>query len=213
MPFVLESPAFSYYTPIPTRYTADGNQISPPLRWSGAPDKTKAFALLCEDPDAPLPRPFVHWVIYGLSANTSSLPEGLPAVPAIHFPVSALQGLNTQLEPGWTGPKPPSMHHAHRYVFRIFALRRPLELPDRAGRTEFLEEIHDKILAEAHLIGLYERPFARNRRRIAFGTACVAALAAGIAGGRRFKAAILEKSRTSKRPNTPLAWLGNIRQR
>lgn len=155
MPFKLVSPAFKHLDSIPRRFTADGESISPPLKWSGAPGGTQEYALLCEDPDAPTPKPFVHWLLYGLSANTSKLREGMAQVEEMTAPVLARQGLNTMMQVGYTGPNPPLWDGNHRYVFRLFALDSPLTLPPRAGRDEFLKAIRPHVLAETSIEGVY----------------------------------------------------------
>lgn len=173
----LSSPAFQNFKAIPKHYTAEEAGISPPLKWSGAPAATQELALICEDPDAPLPQPFVHWILYGISPNTSRIPEGIAPVEIMQVPLLARQGKNTMLKTSYTGPNPPPWHRAHRYRFRLFALNAPLPLAAGAGRTEFLKAIERHILDEAELVGLYERSHA-SKVRVAFGVAGLG-LAAG----------------------------------
>src|SRR4051812_17503431 len=130
MALKLKSRSFAYGHEIPARYTAAEANISPSLEWSGAPKDTREFALIVEDPDAPLPRPFVHWILYGISPNVSRIPEGIPNQPEIQFPVLARQGLNSMFEVGYTGPNPPFWHGHHRYYFRLLALNAPIILPE-----------------------------------------------------------------------------------
>jgi len=157
MPLRLTSPAFEQNQPISPRYTALGENVSPPLQWSGAPKDIREWALICEDPDAPLPTPFTHWIVYGLDANISKLPEGLAQQEHIIGPVVAKQGMNSLLKPGYTGPMPPPWDRAHRYQFRLYALNAPLTLSKGAGREEFLRAIENKVIEQAELVGTYER--------------------------------------------------------
>src|SRR5437660_9401936 len=113
---------------IPVRYTAQGQNVSPAIQWSDVPPDTQEFALICEDPDAPFPESFVHWIIYGLSANTTMIPEGLSTSESIELPILARQGRNSMQTVGYTGPNPPFFHGPHHYHFRIFALKSPLPL-------------------------------------------------------------------------------------
>lgn len=151
----LESPAFENGAAIPEVYTASGKGISPPLRWWRIPARTRELALICEDPDAPTPRSFVHWIWYGIRPETTELAEGA-YVPGM------IDGRNSLLHTGYTGPNPPFWDGPHRYVFRLFALDTQLSLARGAGRDSFLEAIEGHILAEARLTGMYQKP-ARER--------------------------------------------------
>jgi Raf kinase inhibitor-like YbhB/YbcL family protein len=160
---------------IPVRYTSQGQNISPRLDWSGVPDGAQEFALICEDPDAPFPKPFVHWIIYGLSANTTMLPEGIPTQEEIEAPVFARQGKNSMQQVGYMGPNPPFFHGAHHYHFRLFALREPLPLLPGASREEFFKALEGKVIAEASFTALYEKTKLQKARAVAMW--------AGVAGG------------------------------
>lgn len=152
MTFVLKSPAFSHGEEIPTRYTCEGENISPPLEWSGAPDGTRSFALLLEDPDAP-GGTFRHWALYGIAGDRTLLPEGVghgvKTEPLGH-------GVNDYGHPRYDGPCPPETDDAHRYHFRLAALGvdSPLGVPKEPA-SDLWERIRQHILAEAELIGAY----------------------------------------------------------
>jgi hypothetical protein len=162
--FVLTSRAFQYGQPIPKKYTGDGEDISPPLRWDGVPEGTKEFALICDDPDAPspdapAPEPWVHWVIYGIGADVRGLPEGLAKVEKPQEPPGALQGRNSWPEGeniGYRGPAPPP-GKPHRYFFRLYALSQPAPNTPGLTKQELLKHIQAHILAEAVLMGTYQR--------------------------------------------------------
>ncbi len=144
---------------IARRYTGDGDDVSPPLAWRDPPAGTRQFALICDDPDAPSPQPWVHWVIYGIAADVHQLPEHLPAQERLTRPVAALQGRNswtTGQTVGYRGPSPPRGSGAHHYRFRLYALDTALDKPglDKAG---LMRAMSGHILAEAELVGVYSR--------------------------------------------------------
>jgi Raf kinase inhibitor-like YbhB/YbcL family protein len=177
--FRLSSPSFSSGGKIPERFTALGESINPALSWSYAPPETQELALICEDPDAPTPQPFVHWILYGISPNTSVVPEGITAIEEIQYPVVARQGKNSMLEPGYTGPNPPVWDHSHRYYFRLFALNAPIEIVDGAGREEFYKAIDGKVIEETTLLGLYEKPRAKKVQSVLTYAIPIAAIGLG----------------------------------
>ncbi|HTL72204.1 MAG TPA: YbhB/YbcL family Raf kinase inhibitor-like protein [bacterium] len=144
---------FAEGQPIPTKYTCDGTDISPPLHWTGAPGKTKTFALISDDPDAPMGT-WVHWVLYGLSAATDQLAEAIPTSDLL--PDGAKQGVNDFKRIGYGGPCPPP-GRAHRYFFKLYALDTELALKPRATKPQLLQAMEGHILAEASLMGLYQR--------------------------------------------------------
>ena len=121
----LTSDAFTEGQPIPIRYTGDGPDVSPPLRWRGAPQGTQGFALICDDPDAPKGT-WVHWLLYGLPATTDHLPEKYPTLSTL--PGGARQGLTDFKRTGYGGPCPPP-GKVHHYHFKLYALDTELELP------------------------------------------------------------------------------------
>ena len=149
----LTSTAFENGRPIPVQHTGDGADVSPPLQWSGAPAGTRSFALICDDPDAPAGT-WVHWVIYGLSAATKELPEKISTAESLSS--GARQGLNDFRRVGYGGPLPPP-GKPHRYFFKLYALDAELPLKPRATKLELLRAMEGHILAEAQMIGTYQR--------------------------------------------------------
>jgi Raf kinase inhibitor-like YbhB/YbcL family protein len=120
MTFTITSTAFGNGQKIPTQYTGDGKDVSPSLSWNNTPSGTKEFALICDDPDAPTPEPWVHWVIYGIPVNLTSLPEGVPPIQKPAAPTGAAQGKNSWKNAvGYRGPAPPPGHGTHHYHFRL----------------------------------------------------------------------------------------------
>ncbi|MCL7393387.1 MAG: YbhB/YbcL family Raf kinase inhibitor-like protein [Thaumarchaeota archaeon] len=151
--FILESPAFRDNGRIPEKYTCDGLDTSPPLRWRDQPPGTKSFAIIVEDPDAP-GGIFTHWIVYNIPADVNQLDEGIE--PAGELPGGIMQGLNDFGRIGYGGPCPPP-GKPHRYVFRIYALDTMLELGPAASKNELLKLMKGHILAEATLTGIYSR--------------------------------------------------------
>ena len=145
----ISSPAFSALESIPQRHTSDGENVSPALRWSKIPPETQQFALICHDPDAPLPRGFTHWTIYNISSNITEIAEGEGH--------SFTEGVNTAGSDGYTGPAPPERHGVHHYYFWLYALDRALDLAPGLSREELLEAIADSVTAQARLVGTYQR--------------------------------------------------------
>jgi Raf kinase inhibitor-like YbhB/YbcL family protein len=153
MTMKLTSKGFGDGQPIPARFTCDGADISPPLEWSGAPAGAKSFALICDDPDAPMGT-WVHWVLYGLPAGTNSLPEKTPKDDTL--PNGARQGINDFQRTGYGGPCPPP-GKPHHYHFKLHALDIELTLKARATKRDLLKAMKGHILAEAWLTGIYQR--------------------------------------------------------
>jgi hypothetical protein len=149
----LTSTAFQNGRPIPVQHTGDGADVSPPLQWSGAPAGTKSFALICDDPDAPVGT-WVHWVIYGLPSAMNELPKKISTAESL--PSGAKQGLNDSRRVGYSGPLPPP-GKPHRYFFKLYALDAELPLKPRATKSELLRAMEGHILAEAQLMGTYQR--------------------------------------------------------
>jgi Raf kinase inhibitor-like YbhB/YbcL family protein len=156
MSLTITSTAFAADGEIPTRYTCEGDDISPPLAWSGAPPATKSFALIVDDPDAPDPAApkmtWVHWVLYDIAANVASLPEGV-ALSAL--PQGTHEGLNDWRRTGYGGPCPPIGRH--RYYHKLFAL--DIVLPDlhRPTKTALERAMQGHIVAQATLVGTYQK--------------------------------------------------------
>lgn len=152
MPLTITSTAFTEGGMIPSKYTCDGPDISPPLAWSGVPKEAKSLALICDDPDAPVGT-WVHWVIYNLPPDTSGLPEKVP--PDSALPSGARQGVNDFRKVGYGGPCPPG--GTHRYFFKLYVLDTALNLPGRVTKADLLKAMEKHILAEAQLMGKYRR--------------------------------------------------------
>ncbi|MFO0808940.1 MAG: YbhB/YbcL family Raf kinase inhibitor-like protein [Gemmataceae bacterium] len=150
----LTSPAFEPGQPIPQRYTADGQNQSPPLEWGDPPAGTKGFALVCEDPDAPKGL-FTHWLAFNLPADARELGLGLPK--DLRLADGTVQGTNGFGTVGYGGPSPPP-GKPHHYIFRLSALDARLDLPPRTSRDELTTAMLDHVLAEGELVGTYGRP-------------------------------------------------------
>ena len=147
------SSAFEPNGLIPKKYTCDGEDLSPPLRWSDPPSGTQSFALLSDDPDAPVGT-WVHWVLYDLPAGTRELTEGLPAAKAL--PDDAKQGMTDFGRVGYGGPCPPPGPF-HRYFFKLYALDTRLNLPPGQTKRQLLKAMEGHALAQGELIGRYKR--------------------------------------------------------
>lgn len=167
--------AFNDHGPIPARYTADGEGISPPLSWSGIPTQAESLLLLVEDADAPTPHPLVHAIVAGIAPHDGALPEGGidpdrvdgaaddrtvddeppdAGAAADHVRI----GRNSYLQAGWLPPDPPPGHGVHRYAFQVFALGPGDDLPSTPGRDAVLDAIRNRGIASGFLIGTFERP-------------------------------------------------------
>ena len=155
MALTLESPAFQPAGRIPRLHTCEGDDVSPPLTWKGAPPNTKTFALIVDDPDAPDPKApkmtWVHWVVYNLPATVSGLPQGA----AEQLPEGARNGKNDWKRIGYGGPCPPIGRH--RYFHKLYAL--DTELPDLREPTKAQLESAMKghVLGHAELMGTYQK--------------------------------------------------------
>jgi Raf kinase inhibitor-like YbhB/YbcL family protein len=146
--------------PMPVDYTADGKNISPPIAWSNLPAGTKELALICEDPVAPTPQPFVHWVVYKIPASAKGLPENMPADASTPMPADlkgTLQGLSGFRRPIWRGPAPPKPGVAHQYHFIVYALDAPLEVGEGLNKPQLLEAMKGHIIGQGELMATYER--------------------------------------------------------
>lgn len=153
MTFTLQSSAFAQDQPIPIRYTCDADNISPDLTWSGMPEGTASFALLVDDPDAPR-GVFTHWVLFDLPATQRQLPEAVP--PDEEPETGGVNGQNGRGELGYIGPCPPP-GTPHHYHFSLYALDAPLDLPPGSTKQQVLDEMEGHVLAQAQLIGTYQR--------------------------------------------------------
>lgn len=152
MAIKITSAAFREGEMIPRKYTCDGDDVSPPLAWSGVPPEAKSVALINDDPDAPVGT-WVHWVLFNLPADITELPEGVP--PNLELGSGAKQGRNDFRRIGYGGPCPPG--GTHRYFFKLYALDTALPLPAGATKAELLRVMQGHILAEGQLIGKYKR--------------------------------------------------------
>jgi Raf kinase inhibitor-like YbhB/YbcL family protein len=155
----ITSDAFREREAIPIKYTCDGDDLSPPLRWSGIPPNTKSLALICGDPDAPSGL-FTHWVLYNLSATATELPEGVPTRERLS---NGAEGLNDFERIGYGGPYPPPRDGAHRYFFRLYALGAELRLGVGARREDLVLAMEGHVLAAGHLMGTYLWKRAQDR--------------------------------------------------
>ena len=139
------------------RFTGYHDNLSPPLSWTevlGA----QAYAILVEDPDAPIDEAFVHWMIWNIPGHTTFLPPGLPQRSRLSHPNGAVQGRNGKGGLGYFGPRPPPGQGPHHYHFELFALDRLLPLEPDATLTELLRALKDATIAKADLVAIYEAP-------------------------------------------------------
>jgi len=148
----LKSMSFAAGEPIPAKHTCDGSNLSPQLSWSNIPDSARELVLICDDPDAP-GGTWVHWVVYGLSPDSTGLPENIAQKGVVS---GARQGINDFRKTGYGGPCPPR-GPAHRYFFRLYAIDKQLGLEPGATKPEVMKAIEGHILARGELIGLYKR--------------------------------------------------------
>jgi len=155
MAFSLSSAAFKEGAAIPGKYTCDGADVSPPLRWSGAPPSTAAFALIADDPDAPAGT-WVHWVLYDLLSATTELRENVEKSDAPAGLAGARQGRNDFRRVGYGGPCPPP-GPAHRYFFKLYALDTPLKLKAGATKRDVEIAMQGHVVATVQLMGTYAR--------------------------------------------------------
>ncbi len=149
----ITSPAFADGERIPVKHTADGDDVSPELRWGGIPPNTQSLALVCEDPDAPRGT-WTHWVLFNLPPDKTTLAEAVSTEKEL--PDGSRQGKNDFGKIGYGGPSPPR-GKPHRYNFKLYALDTKLNLPAGATRQQLLDAIQGHILAEGQLMGLYGR--------------------------------------------------------
>ncbi len=148
----LRSPAFDYHGRIPAKHSGEGADVSPPLEWSGAPEGTRSFAIVCHDPDAPLVKSgrygFVHWILYGLPASTDRLEEDTDL---------GVSGMTDFGRVGYGGPMPPEGHGSHHYYFWILALDTERHLEPGLDLHDFLEQIEPHLIGMNRLVGTYKR--------------------------------------------------------
>lgn len=143
------SSAFAPGSAIPVQYTGEGADRSPPLAWSAPPAGTAELALICDDPDAPTPEPWVHWVAYGIPADSRGMAEGASS--------GSIQGKNSWGKLGYGGPMPPKGHGVHHYHFQLYALDTKLGADPGLTKDALLAKMRGHIVAEGKLTGTYER--------------------------------------------------------
>lgn len=147
MPIQVTSSAFKDGETIPTKYTCDGANISPPLAWSTVPNGTLSLALIADDPDAPVGN-WVHWVLYNIPAGQTALSEGVQN--------TGVQGTNSFRQTGYGGPCPPK-GKPHRYFFKLYALDSPVNLKSSPSKADLEKAMQGHILAQGQLMGRYGR--------------------------------------------------------
>ncbi len=140
---------------LPDAHALDFDNLSPSLRWTDLPDGTAELAIINDDPDAP-GMTWVHWLIYGIPSTIEKIPAGLSKDLNLGEIGGAKQGTNDFGKIGYDGPRPPR-GPVHRYFFKLYALKEPLNLGPGAKKNELLAAMQDKILAEKEIIGLYSR--------------------------------------------------------
>lgn len=158
----IRSLAFADHAPVPMRFTADGEGLSPPLEWSGVPVSAAALVLIVEDADSPTPQPLVHAIVADLPPQDGLLAEGAidrasPEAEAVTL------GRHSFLGVGWLPPDPPPGHGVHRYAFQVFALSEGPAFDGTPGRDAVVAVLEKRAIASGLLIGTYERPDASIR--------------------------------------------------
>jgi len=153
MEFKISSTAFANGQTIPTKYTGDGPDVSPPLAWTDPPEGTAAFVLIADDPDAPMGT-WVHWVLYDIPADVRTLNENIPKEPEVLG--GARQGINDFRQLGYDGPAPPP-GKPHRYFFTLYAVDSRTDLPPGATKREVLKQIQGHVLGTTQIVGTYKR--------------------------------------------------------
>jgi Raf kinase inhibitor-like YbhB/YbcL family protein len=156
---IVGSPTLKADETMPREYTPDGRNLSPPLTWSNLPAGTREIAVVCEDPDAGNPPPFVHWVIYKIPPTAKGLPEGIPIDPAAPMPAEisgAIQGVSGFRRPIYRGPAPPP-GKPHHYHFVVYALDADLGLKPGLTRADLLTAINGHVIGQGEIVSIYER--------------------------------------------------------
>lgn len=154
MGLTLRSDAFTHQGSIPSRYTCEGEDISPPLQWSGAPPKARSLVLIVDDPDAPDPAAprmtWVHWLLYDLPIDSTGLPEAVKVLPA-----GTREGVNDWKRTGYGGPCPPIGRH--RYYHKLYALDTMLGDLGKPTKAKLEAAMRGHVLEQAELMGTYEK--------------------------------------------------------
>jgi Raf kinase inhibitor-like YbhB/YbcL family protein len=144
----VKSSAFPERGTLPLAFTSDGSGIAPPIAWSNVPESARSIVLLAEDPDAPYPRPFVHWLVYSLPVTATSIETA---------PAGAHEGKNSLLKNGFAPAAPPPGHGLHHYHFQVFALDTIPQLEAGAGRRALIDAMRNHVVAWGETVGTYER--------------------------------------------------------
>ena len=156
MPLTLTASAFNHNGEIPSRYTCDGDDVSSALAWSGVPKEAKSLVLIVDDPDAPDPAApkmtWVHWVLYNIPTDAAGLPE---AVAPRDLPAGTKEGVNDWKRTGYGGPCPPIGRH--RYFHKLYALDTALPDLNQPTKAQLEQAMQEHILAQAELVGTYQR--------------------------------------------------------
>ena len=152
MEIKVESTAFIEGDMIPSKYTCDGLNVSPPLTWSDPPESTKSIVLISDDPDAPMGT-WVHWVVYNIPPQVKEFSENVPPTKILEN--GAIQGTTDFGRIGYGGPCPPS--GTHRYFFKVYALDTMLNLDPGATKKQVVNAMESHVLAEGQLMGRYKR--------------------------------------------------------
>jgi Raf kinase inhibitor-like YbhB/YbcL family protein len=156
-PLVIHTSAFSPGGRLQLRQSAYGDNLSPSIGW-GANPNAKAYALVVEDPDTKGPRPYVHWMIWNIPADVTTLPDSLPGEAEPHAVPDAVQGRNDAGTIGWFGPRPPSGSGLHHYHFQVFALDAPLTIGANANLAALEAAMKGHVVAQGELVGVYPAP-------------------------------------------------------
>ncbi len=157
MTLSIASSAFADSERVPVRFTGDGDDVSPPLTWSNLPANARELALIVDDPDAPTPEPWVHWIIYKIPTSESGLAENVDKTVTLTKPTGALQGKNSWGRIGYGGPAPPPGHGVHHYHFKLYALDTTLSVSSGLDKQGLLAAMKGHVVAEAELVGTYQR--------------------------------------------------------
>jgi Raf kinase inhibitor-like YbhB/YbcL family protein len=152
IPITIKSSVFQEGQMIPAKYTCEGKNTSPPLKWGPVPDGTMSIALICEDPDAPMGT-WNHWLMWNIPAKRQELQENIPKISEL--PDGVRQGTNSNGQTGYTGPCPPS--GTHRYYFRLYALDAKLDLAGDVSKENLLDAMNGHVIAEGSIMGTYQR--------------------------------------------------------
>lgn len=145
----ISTPAFAPLGAIPDTHAYDDKNVSPQLEWTGVPEGTRELAVICHDPDAPLPDGFTHWVVYGIPPSEQGIPEGGGS--------AFTEGVNDFGESGYGGPAPPPGHGDHHYYFWVYALDTELGADPGLSRRELLDAMGDHIIEQNRVVGIYQR--------------------------------------------------------